>query len=187
MSKKFIAYCAMRNDLNLVLEYIETLREIGDNRVIKSSLTYALIALYGKCYTDASKNSYPKLEPSSLFSENEELLETHEFLMDLRHQFVAHRGKTDSEIGISFMAIPKDKKSDPQVRFKQLKLGAFGLEKLNNIEILVLFIIEQLEIKIQKSGQKVYDGFFNLFDAKQMSFMIMNNMEEPDNTKEEKI
>jgi hypothetical protein len=57
------------------------------------------------------------------------------------------------------MAIPKDKKSDSQVRFKLLKLRAFGLEKVNNIAILVLFIIEQLEIKIQKNGQKVYDGF----------------------------
>ncbi len=100
--------------------------------------------------------------------------------MVLRHQFIAHRGKTDSEVGISFMAIPKDKNSESQVRFKQLKLGAFGEEKLNEIEKIVRFIITQLEVKIQKSGQKVYDGFFDLFDAKEISFMVLNNMKDPE-------
>ena len=62
MSKKFIAYCAMKRDLELVLEYIELLKANQQNPTIKSSLTFSTIALYGKCFTDASKNKYPKLE-----------------------------------------------------------------------------------------------------------------------------
>ncbi len=97
MSKKFIAYCSMRDDLNLVIDYIQTLREIPDNKIFKSALTYSLIALYGKCFTDASKNSYPKLEPNPLFDENEAVnnprgkptrhLEEHIFLIDENLRF----------------------------------------------------------------------------------------------------
>jgi hypothetical protein len=183
MSKKFIAYCAMRDDLTLVLDYIQTLRDIPINRIVKSSLTYSLIALYGKCFTDASKNNYPKLEPNSIFKENEEFKEIHNYLIELRHQFIAHRGKTDSEIGVSFMIFPKEKKEDSQVRFKQLKLGGFGEKRLNDIERIIKFLIFELEKKIQKSGQKLYDGFFNNFDEEQMSFMMINHLKK-DKTEE---
>src|SRR6187402_2333988 len=89
LSKKFIAYCAMHEDLKRTLEYIKILRTDVDP-IVKSALTYSLIALYGKCYTDASKNKFPKLESKNLFEENTPLSETHNFLMNLRHQFIAH-------------------------------------------------------------------------------------------------
>lgn len=66
MSKKFIAYCSMHEDLSLLLKYIDEFTK-EHNQIVKSSLTYAVLALYGKCFTDASKKSYPKLEPKSLF------------------------------------------------------------------------------------------------------------------------
>jgi hypothetical protein len=177
MSKKFIAYCAMHEDLNLLLNYIEELTK-EHNRIVKSSLTYAMLALYGKCFTDASKNSNPKLEPKSIFSNQKEFKETHDFLMDLRHQFIAHRGKTDSEIGIAFMVVPKENINGSQVRFKQLKQVSFGGEKLLEIKALIEYLIDELKKKIQKSGQKVYDGFFNSFSVEEMSFMVMNNVKE---------
>lgn len=175
MSKKFIAYCSMHEDLNLLLNYIDELNK-DHNRIVTSSLTYAMLALYGKCFTDASKNSNPKLEPKSLFVDQKELKETHDFLMDLRHQFIAHRGKTDSEIGISFMVVPKENIVGSQVRFKQLKQVSFNGEKLLEIKTLISYLIDELKKKIQKSGQKVYDEFFNSFSVKEMSFMIMNNV-----------
>lgn len=79
--------------------------------------------------------------------------------MDLRHQFIAHRGETDSEIGISFMVVPKENVDGSQVRFKQLKQASFNGEKLLEIKVLIEYLIDELKKKIQKSGQKVYDGF----------------------------
>ena len=187
MSKKFIAYCAMKRDLELVLEYIELLKTNPQNAIIKSSLTFSTITLYGKCFTDASKNSYPKLEPKSLFKNQDELSATHDFLMDLRHQFIAHRGKTESEIGIAFMLIPKEKESGTrsQIRFNQLKQYTFNTEKLTEFESVITFIISELDKKIQKSGQKLHDGLLNNFTPEQLSLMIMNNAKDNSTQEEE--
>jgi len=176
MSKKFIAYCAMKRDLELVLEYIEFLKTNPQNATIKSSLTFSTIALYGKCFTDASKNSYPKLEPNSLFANQDDFSKTHDFLMDLRNQFIAHRGKTESEIGIAFMLIPKKAgDSQSQIRFNQLKQYSFNTQKLTEFENLIKFIISELDKKIQKSGQKLHDGLLGNFTPEQLTFMVMNN------------
>jgi len=175
MSKKFIAFCAMKRDLELVLEYITLLKGNPQNPTIKSSLTFSTIALYGKCFTDASKNNYPKLEPNNIFKDQAEFLQTHEFLMGLRHQFIAHRGKTESEIGIAFMLLPKGDDGQSQIRFNQLKQFSFETEKLLEFKNLINFVISELDKKIEKSGQKLHDGLFNNFTPEQMTLMVMNN------------
>lgn len=175
LSKKFIAYCAMHEDLKRTIEYINILRT-NPEPIIKSALTYSLIALYGKCYTDASKNNFPKLESKNLFDENSPLSETHDFLMNLRHQFIAHRGDTESEIGVSYMLIPKKQGDEQsQVRFSQVKQNAFSGEDLDRFEELINHTIEYLTKMIQKSGQKVYDAFFEMFTPDQIVLMLMNN------------
>lgn len=174
LSKKFIAYCAMKEDLELILEYINEMRN-NPAIVIKSALSYSLIALYGKCFTDASQSSFPKLEPSDLFAEVDENNETHNYLIELRHQFIAHRGETENEIGISYMLVPKkDSLDKTQVRFSQLKMVGFSNEDLNKFEKLVRYLIEKLLDKIQKSGQKVHDGMLNQFTPEQLALMLMN-------------
>ena len=173
MSKKFIAYCAMREDLNLILRYIDLLRTKPDND-IESALSYSLISLYGKCFTDASKNSFPKLE-TSIFTGREDLIEIHNYLMDLRHQFIAHRGDTESEIGIAFMLMPKEEKGEKnQIRFSQVKQKSFSEEDLNKFEEHIKFILALLMEKIEKSGQKLYDGYFNIFSPKDIVNMLIN-------------
>jgi hypothetical protein len=172
--KKFIAYCSMKEDLELILQYINELRQ-NPSGIIKSSLSYSLISLYGKCFADASKNSYPKLEPSNFFKEGDDYKETHKYLIDLRHQFIAHRGDTENEIGIAYMLVSKKESSNKtQVRFSQLKMTSFSEKDLVRIESLVKYIIEKLLEKIQKSGQKVHDGMLDLFTPEQLSLLIMN-------------
>ena len=179
-AKKFIAYCAMKEDLELGLEYIKLLKT-EKNKILKSSLSYALISLYGKCFTDASKNSYPKLEPSSLFKENTELEDVHNFLMDLRHQFISHRGETNSEIAISYLLLPKgDDLTNTQVRFSQLKQMAFSTKDLDKFEGVIQYLIHQLENKIEKSGNKIHDGFLDNFSKDLASALIINNVKDDD-------
>lgn len=174
ISKKFIAYCAMKEDLELILQYINELRN-NPAGVTKSALSYSLISLYGKCFTDASKNSFPKLEASELFKEGEENCETHKHLMNLRHQFIAHRGETENEIGISYMLVPKKDSLDKiQVRFSQLKMVGFSKEDLDRFEGVAKYLIERLLEKIQKNGQKVHEGMLNLFTPEQLTLMLMN-------------
>jgi hypothetical protein len=175
ISKKFIAYCAMKEDIELILEYIKNLRQ-KPAAVIKSSLTYSLISLYGKCFTDASKNNFPKLESNDLFQLNDGNLETHNFIIELRHQFIAHRGDTESEVCISYLLVPKkDKIENSQIKFGQLKQVAFSEDDINRIEKLLKFLLEKVMDKIQKSGQKVHDGMLNIFTPEQLSLMLINN------------
>ena len=173
MSKKFIAYCAMKEDMELILEYINLLRA-KPNNLVESALSYSLISLYGKCFTDASKNSFPKLE-TNVFAEEVNLLETHNYLMDLRHQFIAHRGDTESEIGISYMIIPKEKgDTQTQIRFAQVKQKSFSNEDLDKFEKQMKFIHEWLMKKIQKTGQKLHDGYLNIFSPEEIVKMLVN-------------
>ncbi|MDQ1855627.1 hypothetical protein [Chryseobacterium sp. WLY505] len=175
-AKKFIAYCAMKEDLELCIEYIKLLRT-ETSKVIKSGLTYSLISLYGKCFTDASKNSYPKLEPNSIFKDNPEVGQNHNTLMELRHQFIAHRGETNSEIAISFLLIPKaDDLEQTQVRFSQLKQMGFSQEDLDKFESLIQYILDELQKKIEKTGQKIHDGFLENFSHDLASSLILNNI-----------
>lgn len=178
LTKKFIAYCAMKRDLELVTKYIALLKNNTNNMTVKSSLTFSLISLYGKCFTDASKNKYPKLEPKNLFKNQEDYLRIHKFLMDLRHQFISHRGETESEIGIAFMLMPKKGDNRSQIRYSQFKQFSFNQSKLSEIKILIEFIISKLDDKIKKSGQKIYDGFFKLYTPEQIKSMMMNNIKD---------
>lgn len=175
MSKKFIAYCAMSEDIKLIIEYINLLRSKPSN-VVESALSYSLISLYGKCFTDASKNSYPKLEANNMFSESNDLLEIHKYLMDLRHQFIAHRGETESEVGIAFMLIPKEKdKTQSQVQFFQVKQKSFSIDDLNKFEFLMNFINDWLMKRIKKAGEKLSDGFLNSFTPEEIVMLLLNN------------
>lgn len=177
MAKKFIAYCAMREDVVLMLEYTQLIHE-DHSSIIKSSLTYSIIALYGKCFTDASKNSNPKLEPTSIFEKESPHLLTHEYLMDLRHQFIAHRGNTDSEIGVSFLMIPKEGGlEESQIRFSQLKQVSFSNEDLEKIEAVLFFLRDLLQDKIQKSGEKLNSGYISTFTPEQVNMMMINNLD----------
>jgi hypothetical protein len=172
ISKSFVTYCAMNEDLKLILEYIEFLKQKPEG-VIKSSLTYSIISIYGKCFTDASKSSYPKLEPKDIFKKDENF-ETHNYMMEIRHQFIAHRGDTEFEVGISYMLLPKNETIDKsQIIFSQLKIVAFSDIDLNRIEKLVKFLLEILKIKIEKSAQKVHDSILHLFTPEQLGLMMI--------------
>lgn len=176
MSKAFVSFCSIREDLLLIKEFIER-HEVEKHEILLSSLTYSIVSLYGKCFTDATITKSSKLEANQLFEENTELLSTHDYLMNLRHHFVAHRGETLSEVSIAYLLIPKGK-GLPHVRFAQLKQMKFSDVETKNIKTLIDFILEILIKKIQKSGEKTYKGYLDNFTAEEMQFMTLNNMKE---------
>ncbi|MGY8921979.1 MAG: hypothetical protein ACKVKQ_08810 [Flavobacteriales bacterium] len=170
LTKKFLSYCAMFEDLGLVLEYIELLEKATLSNTIKSSLTYSIICLYGKCFTKAD-NGYSKLESKYLFkSEN---LITHENLMILRNKFIAHRSDSDSEYGIAYLAINKDTQVS-DVNFKLLKKNKFNAIELERVRDLTIFLRKKLEEKKIKSGQKARKTFISKYDFEQMQEYLLN-------------
>ena len=174
MSKSFNSYCSMRDDLITIKKYIQLL-ETEKDIIISSALTYSSISLYGRCFTDASNSKSPKLESSHIFNENSIYKRTHDYLMDLRHNFIAHRGETDSEISLAYILIPKQN-GQLQVKYAQTKKINLDTEKKTEIQALVDHILDFLIIKIEKSAEKIYKSFFEQFTSEEINLMLLNNL-----------
>jgi len=173
MSISLNAYISMHKDLTVVLEYLKLLSRQETNKIIKSSLMYSSLALYGKCFTDASQSKSPNLIVSQIISDAK-LLETHEFLMNLRHKFLAHRGETDSEIISSFYLINKINNTS-QLQFMRAKQISFTKVQIFRITELVKALLKKLnEIKI-KFSNKVQKGML-AFEPKILSQLSINNL-----------
>lgn len=177
IAKKFLTYCSMLDDLERVQVFTQRLKEEED-KITRSAFLYSIISLYGKCFTDATHEKLPKLEPAFIFNGQDDHLKTHEHLMNLRHNFIAHRGETDNETVMAYILVPKDSQSveQSQLRFTQLTQLYFDTGMLNQIEELVSFLLEFIKERLEKSGQKAYEGFMNAFTPEQMTFMILNNV-----------
>ncbi len=175
IAKKFIGYCSMREDILLIIEYLNGLSK-GQSSTISSALTHAIIVLYGKCFTDASEAKYPKLEDNVIFNDQPEYKALHDFLMNLRHRFIAHRGETDSEVGAAFLMFPKEGKGETQVKYKQLKQCSLNAKEIASIKTLAEFLLEVVEKRIQKAGDKAHRGMFKNFSLNELQIMTLNNM-----------
>lgn len=172
-SRVFIGYCGMREDVKYCKNYILELKK-KPNAIVSSALITSLIALYGRCFTDATNHKFPKLEPS-VFDKNEDYLKLHEYLMELRHTFIAHRGESESEIGIALMLISKNGNVDDTImKFNQVKRSNFSIEQVNKIDELLSFLLTLIEKKIQKSADKMRIALFDNFSKEQLSMMMIN-------------
>jgi hypothetical protein len=176
LSRNFMSYCAMKQDLEILLQYIDELTTKEHSTILKSSLTYGIITLYGKCYTDASHYKSAKLEAKDLFKEHPKHLKTHNELMKMRDHFIAHRGDTENEVAISFMLMDKNPEGEQnQIRFKRYKQAGFSSQTLSEIKELVWFIINCLIPKIQKTGDRLHKGYLGAFTHAQINLMLINN------------
>jgi len=175
ITKKFRGYCAMREDLLLALEYIDRIL-VEQDSITRSALNYALIALYGKCFTDASQYKAPKLDRESI--NDVAMQETHDYLMELRHKFIAHRGDTVNEVGIAVMLVPKQGPEPTSMRYKQSKRMSLSGHRLQQAHALITFLIGHVEQKIRQTGQKAHDFYLNEFTPEQLAAMAINNMVE---------
>ena len=172
-TRKFRGYCAIREDLLLILKYIDLIL-VQENTVIRSSLNYSFIALYGKCFTDASQSKSPKLEATNIPEGN--LRNTHNYLMELRHKFISHRGDTPNEVDITVMLFPKEGNEQTQMRYKQVKRLSLSTDNLNASRELINFLVGHVEQKINDTSQKAHDGFLEMFTAQELAVMMINNM-----------
>jgi hypothetical protein len=185
LARAIATYMSMREDLLLVqrqtkllLDYKKPKPEGIDKDyqdTIILALWYSTVVTYGRCFTDASKVSKPKLELKDCFNKgNQKLSEIHEFIMDLRHNFVAHRGDTDNEQEIVFMKIPKGELTGKtEYRIKSVRALSPSADRL--IECISLFghIQKIVEDKLQKQTEKVHKKFLHEFDPKEMMYFLI--------------
>lgn len=168
-SKKIEGYMSMREGLLMCLKCIETMPSVNDNKVISAALFHTVIMLYGKAFTDASHFGYPKLEPSDCFKEKEDLKEIHQHLMELRHNFVAHRGKTENEHSFPFLKIYL-KDNACMIRIKQIKRAKPKDTNIEGYICLITHLISLIEVKMQKCADKVYRHLLDNYTAEEWAF-----------------
>ncbi|RZJ90123.1 MAG: hypothetical protein EOO20_09085 [Chryseobacterium sp.] len=177
-SKKLSSFMLIREDLIFVKNATEKLiehRNAGDvDEVTNSALWYSVLAIYGKCFTE-NKARMSKLDPEDCFTKGSNLEKTHDRLIHLRHSFVAHRDDTEFEQAIVFMKLPKKGKIQGQTEFKIssqkiLSPKAEGLQKYIDV---FDFLIEEVEKKIDKHGQKTHDALLKHLTPKEIGHLLI--------------
>lgn len=166
MSKKISTYMLIREDLIFVKKTAIKLKEVNDI-TIKESLWYSLIAIYGRCYTNASNSKKPNLEPKVLFGKDQQKTEseTHEKLMTIRHTFLAHRGDNENEIPVVYLEMPKNEEIDEKNLILQVVATRYTSESnefLDNVISLCDFVLGQLDHKFPKRANKLLDVILKL-------------------------
>lgn len=174
LSKKIGTYMLIREDMNFVSKNAELLIDLkkqpNRNEQIEESLWYSLISIYGRCFTDATKDKNPKLEKNHLFKDTIDeniFLQTHDKLMDLRHHFIAHRGNNDNEIPIVYLKLPKNEDITENNTPFEIVSTRYITESemfLNNIIELVSFLLPKIDVKIKKIGDKLFEDFMTLIE-----------------------
>jgi hypothetical protein len=180
-AKQVTTYQSMRSDLVLCRNCISELFDNKNNDIVKSSLFYTIIALYGKCFTDATSSKSAKLELSD-FKEKKELIPYHNEIMDMRHNFVAHRGSSEHEFGVAYLSLGVSDLSR-QVRVTQIKRKSFDKEKIGKYIELLDFLICIVEDKYKKGGEKLWNHMLNEYTPNQFAMFKIAGPEEDKTTK----
>ena len=160
LSKNLVGWCAIQEDLKQVLNFVSACKlDLPD--IIYPALIYSMVGLYGKCFTDASHSEYPKLEPNDVFKDNDHFLSVHTEIMELRHQFLAHRGNIYANQALLLFYNPDDKITPNGVKYVGRKLTRLSDESIVSKEELIKFLLKSVNNKINKKGEKLYNKIFD--------------------------
>ena len=161
LEKKNVAYYSIILDLETCKKALLRLKK-RNREIVKTSLFTTVIILYGKCFTDSSSTKSPKLE-LDCFEDFDNFKKLHQNLMDMRHNFIAHRGETEHEYGKAYFQIfPRTMKWQVKVGL-QRKFSFERKEVLNYIN-LVDFLLKITIDKYEKSGKKVLKHIITNYD-----------------------
>jgi hypothetical protein len=101
----------IRKDLQFSASALETLiaqPKKAEMLIVRQSLWYAAIVTYAKCFVDADGRGM-RLQSRSVFkSDAEKLTKIHEWMMGLRHSYIAHAGQNDEEEVHTWIALAAD-------------------------------------------------------------------------------
>jgi hypothetical protein len=172
-AKKLVTYQSILGDLTLCRDATIKLTKEKLDHTTTISLFHTIIILYGKCFTDAKSSKSSKLEIKDCFDEKDnELLRTHKNILDIRHNFVAHRGNTEHEVGVAFLRL-NIKDLSRQVRVEQIKRRMPELTELPMYVKLFDHIIAVVEKKFQKEANKVWDHMITAYKPEYLAMLII--------------
>lgn len=158
LEKKNIAYSSILLDLQTCEQALKQLKKKNKD-IIQTSLFTTIIILYGKCFTDSSSSKFPKLELKMFEGQESRFKILHTELMNMRHNYVAHRGMSEHEFGKAYFQInPKTMKWGIKVGLQ--RRHSFELEEIPEYLKLIEFLLIKVQEKYDKVGQKVINHMF---------------------------
>ena len=181
MSKQITSYMLIRADLLFVKTNAQLLldskKKRPRNEHTEETLWYSLIILYGRCFSNATKGQKVKLDKEDFFNINDEiLLITHNKIIEIRNYFIAHRGDNENEIPIVYVKIPRGEiPEEYNVEFEIVSTRYVTESSLflEQIIDLVDFLIPKVKTKIDKCGERLKKGIFNL-DIELLKKLMIN-------------
>jgi hypothetical protein len=98
LAHQYAAYNVIKKDLSCVKDaFMELDNNRGQSPIIRLSLLFSGVILYGKCFTEAKGRKTSLDYKKMLNSIGEQFSITHDMLMDVRNQHVAHAGEGNYE------------------------------------------------------------------------------------------
>jgi hypothetical protein len=163
LAEPIVAYGGMRSDLLYVIEMAKILLNSSLNETLRVSLWSSIVINYGRCFTNATSNNFPKLEPKDCFADDtKRFLELHNELMTLRHHYVAHRGENEYEAAFGYMRF-FTKTGKTSVNIKQLKRNRPEYSQIREFISLFEYLIVVIENKFAKAGERAIKNLFKSF------------------------
>lgn len=95
LAKRLAGLSLIRQDILAVREILSRLDPQSNDSVGNRALLFGALALYGKCFTQADGRGV-KLDPKAIFDSTDDR-SSHDRLMRLRHEYVAHGGNAQEE------------------------------------------------------------------------------------------
>ncbi len=154
IAKHIVAYQSIREDLLFCRTVIEKLTNNDYDKALKTSLYYSFIAIYGKCFTEANKSKYPRLNVSDFGTLINKYDKLHNELMNMRHNYIAHRGLTDDDFGVGVFCLNK-KTLSQRIYVNQIKRISFDKDNIDLLKELIDTLIQITESKYLKASLKV--------------------------------
>lgn len=165
LAKRYAGYRLISKDVELILEAITVLKTISrDQLIIKQSLTFFIAINYGKCFVSAQGRGV-KLEKKDIDgSWTPQENDLHDELINMRHQYIAHSGKSKFETNPVVLAMFPTESNYSLMIYDSLKYMSSLRLNSSALEQLVTKISRIIDIKLDEAYDKLRENTFLSFD-----------------------
>ena len=154
LGRQLSGYHSMFIDLSLCVASIERLKDNELDNVTKACYWNTIITLYSKCFTDATHEKFPKLEPKDLKLYDYGLIDRHNQLMSQRNSLTAHRGSSEFDVNYVYASINLTAKTQ-KVHVKWYKTHQPNQDELDNSRSLINHALKEVKLKMFKISGKI--------------------------------
>ena len=167
-TKLVTAYFSIQSDLletQAMINYLKGHPVIPG--VVKVSMFKAFIIQYAKCFTKAWGRA-AKLEAKSVFDSQEDLLQIHDEVMEMRNSYIAHAGKGKYDYGAMIMYLNPDSERPAigRIIHADLKFMDHSL-KLSGYDRICQQALEYVDLKMEKLSSS-YNKEVDSMDLKEL-------------------